>query len=199
MVEFAWTSPLAGILQAAGDVSAPLRFEEVRRSLYGIAPHVGRSDAVSAALRGFCGLELPPPGRFVEANGVTCLWSGLDSWMLAGPVSAAAPGCSDLARALDGQAAVVDLGDGRAVLRLSGAPATRVLGRLCGVDLHPRQFGPGRCAATRIARVAAHLLCVDDAPTYEIQVGRAVAADVLGEILEAAAEYPIRTVSPGSA
>ncbi len=198
MAEFAWKSPLAGIMTAAGDPDSPLLLAEVRRSLVSLVPRAGRRAEVSAALHDLCGLALPEPGRFNESGGIACLWTGIDSWMLAGSEAGDGPLFADLVAAMTGLAAVVNQGDGRCILRLSGAPSREVLARLCPVDTHPREFGPGHCAATRIGHVGAHLSQLDAVPSFEIQAFRAFAADVLHEIVEAAAEFSIRTVPLGN-
>ena len=40
----------------------------------------------------------------------------------------------------------------RTVLELAGPRAREVLTKGCSLDLHPRAFGPGRCAQTALAR-----------------------------------------------
>ena len=62
--------------------------------------------------------------------------SGVGEWLLLGPVGSAA-GLSDLARsrADDGFVSVIDLTQGRALVRLTGRRAAAVLATVCGIDL----------------------------------------------------------------
>ncbi len=85
--------------------------------------------------------------------------------------------------------AVVDVSAQRTALRLSGPCAREVLQHGCPIDLHPRAFGPGRCAQTLLARAQVVLYQTDEAPTYLILV-RASFAEYLAEwLMDAMTEY----------
>ena len=196
MPEFAYRSAFAGILlpgrHGAGDDDVGVEISEARRSLYSISPRAGRHAAVGEAL----GVELPPVGRFVEHDGGLLAWSGREQWTLAGPDAAPGPDPLVLGTALAGIAALVDHADGRAMLRVAGPAARRVLARLCAVDLHPRGFPPGRSAATRMGHIGALLLALDDAPTFEVHVFRSFAASFYHELTAAAAGFGYRVKAP---
>lgn len=198
MSEFSWKSALSGVLEpgAGGarreDPGVVLR--EVVRPLISITPRAGRGEHVSRILAEHTGMHLPEPGRFATVSETTLLWTGLDQWMLAGAPGEAA-GFDDLAAALSEEAAVVALGDGRAMVRIGGRDARGVLAKLCAVDLHPRRFGPGRCAATRIAHLSATLHQIDDEPTFEIHVFRAFARSLREALVEAAEEFGYRILT----
>jgi sarcosine oxidase subunit gamma len=91
-------------------------------------------------------LGLPLEANRVQAgDGRSALWLGPDEWLVVGdgPLALDVPA---------GAGAVVDLSANRVVLELRGADARDVLAAGCALDLHPRAFGPGRCAQTLLAR-----------------------------------------------
>ncbi len=191
MSEFAWKSPLAHLLKPGSFGAMPdspgVEVHEVRRSLYSVVPATGQHDTASVRLREFTGLSLPEAGGFSQGNGISLLWAGFGIWMLAGPLDGAPPDYGALREALQETAAVADHSDGRCMLRISGPAARFVLAKMCAVDLHPRHFGPGSCAATRMGHINAHLHQLDDTPRYEIHVFRAFAESFFSELTEAAA------------
>ena len=91
-------------------------------------------------------LRLPlEPNRVLTESGRSALWLGPDEWLVVGE------GAADL-RLPDGAGSLVDLSANRVVLELRGPSARDVLAAGCALDLHPRAFGPGRCAQTLLAR-----------------------------------------------
>jgi heterotetrameric sarcosine oxidase gamma subunit len=103
-----------------------------------------------------------------------------------------------LAASLDRAAtgfAVTDLSQARTVLRIAGGRARDVLAKGCALDLHPGVFPAGSCAATSVVGLAAVLVAVDDAPTYDLHVARTYGQYVWEWICEAAAEYGYNTAS----
>jgi sarcosine oxidase, subunit gamma len=94
------------------------------------------------------------------------LWLGPDQWLVFGASEA------ELRAALGGDTAgsVVDVSANRTVYELSGPDAREVLEQGCAIDLHPRAFGPGRCAQTMLARANVVLHQVDATPTYRLLV-----------------------------
>ena len=93
------------------------------------------------------------------------LWLGPDQWLVFGTPE------EQLRAALgDTPGSVVDVSANRVVFELSGPGAREVLEQGCAIDLHPRAFGPGRCAQTMLARANVVLHKVDAAPTYRILV-----------------------------
>jgi sarcosine oxidase subunit gamma len=91
-------------------------------------------------------LGLPlEPNRVQAGDGRSALWLGPDEWLVVadGPLALGVPA---------GAGSVVDLSANRVVLELRGQDARDVLAAGCALDLHPRAFGPGRCAQTLLAR-----------------------------------------------
>jgi heterotetrameric sarcosine oxidase gamma subunit len=105
---------------------------------------------------------------------------------------------ANLATSLDRAATgfvVTDLSHARTVLRIGGGNARDVLAKGCALDLHPGVFPVGSCAATSVVGLAAVLVAVDDAPTYDLHVARTYGQYVWEWICEAAAEYGYSTLS----
>ena len=129
--------------------------------------------AAKAALKFF----VPTAPNTVEGKRERyALWLGPDEWLVVGAAGTEARLVADLRKALDGVvAAVTDVTEGRTVIRLSGPRARDLLARGCGLDLHPRAFGPGRCAQTRLAKANVILHQIDDAPTFDVIVERSFA------------------------
>jgi sarcosine oxidase subunit gamma len=57
------------------------------------------------------------------------------------------------------------------------------------VDLHPRVFGPGRCAQTLLAKAQVIIHQVNDAPTFHLYVRTSFAWYVAEWLLDAMTEY----------
>ena len=76
---------------------------------------------------------------------------------------------------------------GQAVVNITGAHSRDLLAKGCGLDLHPRAFGPGRCAKTILAKAGVIIRQVDDSPSFDVIVRRSV-ADYLARWLEDAAQ-----------
>jgi sarcosine oxidase subunit gamma len=85
--------------------------------------------------------------------------------------------------------AVVDQSHGRCGLRLSGTRAGQVMAKNTAIDLHPRAFGPGRCAMTSVAHMNATIVQVDDVPTYDLFVIRSLARSFAHAIEHACHEF----------
>jgi heterotetrameric sarcosine oxidase gamma subunit len=102
---------------------------------------------------------------------------------------------ASLDRAVDAGFVVTDLSQARTVLRIAGGRARDVLAKGCALDLHSDVFPVGSCAATSVAGLAAVLVAVDDAPTYDLHVARTYGQYVWEWVCEAAAEYGYSTVS----
>lgn len=146
----------------------------------------GAEDRLAVAIQTRFGLSLPEPGAALFSGETGLIWSGPGQWLALGPARGDLDG---LGAALSGLAAVADQSDGRALLRLSGPEARRVLEKGVSVDLHPRAFGPGRTAVTAVAHIGVQLWQRDDRPTYELAVARSFAGSLWSWLEEAAAEF----------
>jgi sarcosine oxidase subunit gamma len=102
-----------------------------------------------------------------------------------GPPSSRAETLEALERAVgpdDG--AVVDLSASRVLVELTGPKARDVLASCCALDLHPRVFGPGRCAQTLVAKAQVLLSQLDEAPTYRLFVRPSLASYVVSWLVD---------------
>lgn len=141
------------------------------------------------------GYALPTePGTITEGAGGRALWLGPNEWLLVAPLGAALAGT--LAQGLAGRSfAATELGDARAVIGLSGRNARDVLAKSCPLDLHPKFFDPGRCAQTKLSKIAAIIEQRDDTPSYEIYVARSVARYAWRWLEDAGSEYGVAVVA----
>src|SRR5271169_863812 len=118
-----------------------------------------------------------------------------DEWLVMTPEGREAAVAQALRQAAgDGFATVVELGSGQTVIELTGARTREVIAKGCPLDLHPREFGPGRCAQSRLARTLVTIAQVDHAPTFELIVRRSF-ADYLWQWLQDACRYPVEPSS----
>jgi sarcosine oxidase subunit gamma len=146
------------------------------------------ADAVGVAL----GSQLPlEPGTAVRTEGQTALWLGPDEWLVVGR-----PGTQrDLEsriRSAAGEepACVTDVSAQRTTVLVAGPRARDLLSHGCSLDLHPRAFGPGRCAQTMLARTQVILVARDGARAgFWVLVRSSFAGYLADWLLDAAAEY----------
>ncbi|MBD0841191.1 sarcosine oxidase subunit gamma [Streptomyces sp. TRM68416] len=154
-----------------------------------------RLDAKGAAAEAVgltLGLPLPiQPNTAVRAGELTALWLGPDEWLLIGP-----PGSErDLERrireAAEGEpVSVTDVSAQRTTLLVTGPRARDLLAHGCALDLHPRVFGPGRCAQTTLGRTQVVLVARDEPRAGFWVLVRSSFAGYLAEwLLDAATEY----------
>jgi sarcosine oxidase subunit gamma len=133
------------------------------------------------------GVPLPlTPNRVAAMGPLRALWLGPDEWLLVaeGDASDLLP---RLERAVIGRrAAVADQSSSRAIIAIAGGAARDVLAAGCGLDLHPRAFGPGQCAQTLLARVPVILDQIDETPHYRLLVRRSYARWMIDWLIDAA-------------
>ena len=177
-------------------MSAPDRstlvLAERPRSLVQLLARRDRADALAAAVKTAFGLDLPLAGKWAAGVEADAIWIQPGGWLLE-----AEPGPPGVFRARVA-AATADLGvatdqsSGRSVIRLEGAAARSVLATVCRLDLHPRVFGPGSSAATRVAHVACVIRLVDEKPSFDLIVGSSYARWLIEDILEASHAWGVR-------
>ncbi|ALV37395.1 sarcosine oxidase subunit gamma [Streptomyces sp. NPDC101209] len=146
------------------------------------------ADAVALAL----GLQLPlEPDTVVRAGELRALWLGPDEWLLVGP-----PGTRHELEGRVREAAgeepvsVTDVSAQRTTLLVAGPRARDLLAHGCALDLHPRVFGPGRCAQTALGRTQVVLVSRDEARAgFWVLVRSSFAGYLTDWLLDAATEY----------
>ena len=149
-----------------------------------------RVDAAEAVL----GVALPRAANTsARGAGRTVLWLGPDEWLVVLTADEDEDAVADaLGTALaDHHASIVAVGHARTVIGVAGPRARDVLAKGCGLDLHPRVFGPGQCAQTALARAGIVLHQRDDGPSYDVDCRRSFAPYVWAWLEDAAAEYGV--------
>ncbi|MGW5463450.1 sarcosine oxidase subunit gamma [Streptomyces sp. NPDC003996] len=146
------------------------------------------AEAVGLAL----GLQLPlEPNTAVHAGDVTAVWLGPDEWLVVG--------LRGTERDLEGRirsaagdepVSVTDVSAQRTTLLVGGPRARDLLAHGCSLDLHPRAFGPGRCAQTTLARTQVVLVARDEPRAgFWVLVRSSFAGYLADWLLDAAVEY----------
>lgn len=181
---------LAGRAAAASDGAAVVMGERRFIGKINLRVEPTNRDAMEAA-RGELGFDLPTePNAVAGGEGVCALWLGPDEWLITTADTEAAGLLARLHGALAGHhASAVDVSDARTVIVLRGARARDVLAKGCSLDLHPRQFRPGRCAQTALARAGVLIHQTVAEPVYDIYVDRSFAQYLWTWLEDAAAEY----------
>jgi len=141
-----------------------------------VAAWPGQTAALGEALHRALALELPEAGRWTHANGLLAIWMGPDHFYLQREGAAAL--LPELAPVVGDLAALIDLTDARATLRLTGPAAREILAGLLPLDLHRRGFAPGRAASTIAGHMTVQLRQIDAAPSYDLAVGRSFAGSL---------------------
>ena len=171
-------SPIRGLLVLRGD-AANAKFRSAVSTATGLDPVV---EPLTAARK----------------RDVSMLWLGPDEWLVVTPDRRVERIERALREALQGQhAALTDVSHSRTVLVLSGPGARAVLAKGCPLDFHPRVFGPGRCAQSRLAKCQALIHQTAAAPVFEIYVMRSFAQYAWTWLEDAGKEFGIRIVPAG--
>jgi sarcosine oxidase, subunit gamma len=159
-------------------------------------------EAILKAAQTALGFPLPVEANAATNKGATtALWLGPDEWLVLTPDAKADTLQLALKKALqDHHAAVFDVSDSRVVLSLGGENARDVLKKGCGLDLHPRSFGPGQCAQSTLAlaHVLIHQTAINKktgAATYHVIVHRSFAEYMWAWLEDAAGEYGVQVGS----
>lgn len=161
-------SPLSGMRTPAGGVEMAER------------PYVGKVNLrgdpedrkFRAAAEQQLGLELPVTSNTWTSNeDFTVYWLGPDEWLIYCRNGEQSATIDNLRRAFDGShAALTDVSDYYLVIRLTGDKARELLSKGTPLDVHPTVLGPGMCAQTCFGHATILLSCLDDAPTFDIQI-----------------------------
>jgi sarcosine oxidase subunit gamma len=160
------TTPCAGLLPLT--IGTVTLTEVDPGHLTAIAPGKG----LAALLRSAHGLDLPEPGRATGTAAARAIWFGRAHVLLMGP----APD-----PALSGHAALTDISDGWAVVRLEGAGAAQVLARLTPIDLRAHVFQPGHTARTELFHMQASITRLDT-DAFLIMVFRSMARTLVHDL-----------------
>ena len=153
----------------------------------------GRGDntAFLAGCLKVLGCEPPAtPNTVVDEGENRIYWLGPDEWLIVTPAGGEAKLKADLLKALDGQfCSVVDNSSGLTMLHVTGANAGALLATDCPLDLHPREFKPGQCAQTRLAKAGMTISPLADANGFEVIIRRSFADYLLLWLQDAAIAF----------
>ena len=140
------------------------------------------------------GVELPTTAStYAKSSDTTVIWQGPDEWLVTGTALAGPELEARLREAVAPHGgAAVDVSGQRTTLRLSGSHSRDVLAKGCAFDLHPRTFGEGIAAETRLGQAGVILLAVDGGGAdYRILVRSSFARYLADWLLDAAEEYTL--------
>lgn len=182
------SSPLAGLPASFGGV------ELIDRPFVGKVILRGNVEdgAFAGAVAGVIGCDLPAaPNTTASGGACTVFWMGPNEWLIHCAEGAQGELVEGLRDALGGQhAAVVDVSDYYAVMRLSGDRTLEVLSKGTSLDLHPRAFPSGCCAQTLFGHATVLLHKLSDG-VVDLQVRWTFAAYVWSYIVEGTREYRV--------
>jgi sarcosine oxidase subunit gamma len=145
-------------------------------SIVSVTAWRGSEAALADSVRAAFGIALPPAGRWTQAGDLAALWVGPGHWWVQRERAGAL--FAELAPVVGGDAALIDISDARAVLRISGAAAPTMLASLLPIDLHPRAFQPGHIANTVAAHIGVQIRQLDDTPSYDLSCLRSFAGSL---------------------
>ncbi|UCH39059.1 MAG: sarcosine oxidase subunit gamma [Gammaproteobacteria bacterium] len=187
---FQQESPLVQIELGEPKGSAP-RIEE--KPFNGYINLRGRSDntGFSAGVLKVLGVEAPTEANTViDAGDNRIYWLGPDEWLIVTPAGQQDQLKSDLLAALKGVfSSVVDNSSGLTMIHVSGENATALLATDCPLDLHPREFKPGQCAQTRLAKAGMIISPLADGSGFEVIIRRSFADYLLLWLQDAAVAF----------
>lgn len=191
-------SPLAslGLAARAAAAQGEARVRLGERDRFGLANLRGdpKDGLFLERARQVLGTALPlEPNTVSEGGQHRVLWLGPNEWLIASTNGvSAAPALAGVV--LGNHAVATDLSDARVVVTLAGPKAREVIAKGSPLDLHPRVFGPMRCAQTRLAKIAVVLDQRDDTPSYDLYALRSHARYLWRWLEDAAGEYGIAVV-----
>lgn len=173
MLELTAKSACAGLLPAT--IGGMTLTEETPAHLTLLAPYKGREAALSAALEAAHGMGFPAPGRATGKAEARAIWFGRAQALLVGPAADAG---------LAEHAAVTDLTDGWAVVKIEGEAAVDVLARLVPVDLRASVFKRGHTARTELKHMMVSITRTGP-KALQIMVFRSLAATLVHDLKRA--------------
>jgi sarcosine oxidase subunit gamma len=137
------------------------------------------------------GCEPPSTANTViESGDYRIYWLGPDEWLVVIPVGQQDRVKSELLAALKGVfCSVVDNSSGLTMLHITGDTAAALLATDCPFDLHPREFKPGQCAQTRLAKAGMTISPLADNAGFEVIIRRSFADYLLLWLQDAAIAF----------
>ncbi|MCP4389092.1 MAG: sarcosine oxidase subunit gamma, partial [Gammaproteobacteria bacterium] len=173
---FQQESPLVQIELGDAKGGAPRIEEKPFLGYINLRARPGHTGFIAAMLK-VLGVEAPTEANSViEAGDNRIFWLGPDEWLIVTPAGRQEQVKKDLLAALDGVfSAVVDNSSGLTMIRVSGDNAAELIATDCPLDLHPRDFKPGQCAQTRLAKAGMTITPLADGSGFELIIRRSFA------------------------
>lgn len=187
---FQQESPLVQIELGDAKGDAP-RIEEIPFLGYiNLRGRPGHTGFIAALLK-VLGVEAPTEANTaIEAGDNRIFWLGPDEWLIVTPAGRQDQVKKDLLAALDGVfSSVVDNSSGLTMIRISGDSAAELIATDCPLDLHPRDFKPGQCAQTRLAKAGMTITPLADGSGFELIIRRSFADYLLLWLQDAAIAF----------
>ena len=133
--------------------------------------------AFLAAILKTLGSEPPlEANTMVESGDYRIYWLGPDEWLVVTPTGQQGKVQAELLKALKGVfASVVDNSSGLTMVEVTGENASALLATDCPLDLHPREFRPGQCAQTRLAKAGMTIAPLRKGNGFEVIIRRSFA------------------------
>ncbi|MDH3386803.1 MAG: sarcosine oxidase subunit gamma [Gammaproteobacteria bacterium] len=187
---FQQESPLVQIKLGEPRGNAPRIEEKPFLGYINLRGKPGNTRFVAGVLK-VLGVEAPTAANTViEAGDNRIYWLGPDEWLVVTPAGQQDKLKADLLAALKGAfCSVVDNSSGLTMVRISGANAGALLATDCPLDLHPREFRPGQCAQTRLAKAGMIVAPLDDGSGFDIIIRRSFADYLLQWLQDAALAF----------
>ena len=187
---FQQESPLVQVEFGEPRGNAPL-IEE--KALLGYINLRGRSNNTRflAGVLKVLGCEPPTDANtVVESGNYRIYWLGPDDWLIVTPTGGQVQLKAKLLAALEGVfCSVVDNTSGLTMIHVSGENAAALLATDCPLDLHPREFKPGQCAQTRLAKSGMTITPLKDSSGFEVIIRRSFADYLLLWLQDAAIAF----------
>lgn len=177
-----------------GDAGLTLRDETPLAKIGVRAPSDG---AARAALGTGFGRTVRSEDSAADATGgLLTVGSGPGEWLVLGAPGTGKALRERLEQTLAGSGefvSVVDLTHGRALVRIRGGAARRLLAKLCGIDLDDSVTPDGAALRTSVARVVTDVIRDDSggSPSYLLHCERSSGQHLFDALLDAGAEFGV--------
>lgn len=202
MADFTWTasSPLQHATtpgRRGAAVHQPgIVLSEVRDfSLVLVFARRGQGPAVAKAAEARFGVDAPSTPQAVAGKSTTLIWSGADQFYALFASSEGQSPVEALRDSFAGKASLSDQSDGRALIRISGPSARKMLAKLSSLDLDDTVFPVCAAAATSIDHTGVNLWrdanAADGSPVFNVLVFTSFADSIWNTILDSSAEYGV--------
>jgi sarcosine oxidase subunit gamma len=187
---FQQESPLVQIDLAEPRGNAPRIEEKPFLGYLNLRARDNNTGFLAATLK-VLGCEPPTAANTViESGDYRIYWLGPDEWLVVTPAGQQEQVKTELLASLDGVfCAVVDNSSGLTMLHVTGDNAATLLATDCPFDLHPRQFKPGQCAQTRLAKAGMTISPLADGAGFEVIIRRSFADYLLLWLQDAAIAF----------